>query len=147
MREIVDATDVRRVLEEARTIALLGAHVDPGKPAHYVPAYLAGQGYRILPVNPVFAGKLLWGERVVATLSELDTPVDLVDVFRRPDQIPGHLDDILAMQPRPRVVWFQLGIRNDQVARQLIAASIEVVQDRCTLADHRAFRLGPVEPR
>jgi uncharacterized protein len=146
MREIVDVASVRRVLEDARTIAVLGAHVDPDKPAHYVPDYLAEQGYRIFPVNPAFAGQELWGRPVVATLAELDTPIDLVDVFRRPDMIPGHLDDILAMQPLPKVVWFQLGIRNDQVARQLIAAGIDVVQDRCTLADHRVFRLGPVTP-
>jgi predicted CoA-binding protein len=146
MREIVDVASVRRVLEDARTIAVLGAHVDPDKPAHYVPDYLAEQGYRIFPVNPAFAGQELWGRPVVATLAELDTPIDLVDVFRRPDVIPGHLDDILAMQPLPKLVWFQLGIRNDQVARQLVAAGIEVVQDRCTLADHRVFRLGPVTP-
>lgn len=147
MREIVDETSVRRVLEQARTIAVLGVHVDPVKPAHYVPDYLAEQGYRILPVNPAFVGQQLWGRPVVATLAELDTPVDIVDVFRRPDKIPEHIDDILAMQPRPRVVWLQLGIRNDQAARQLIQAGIEVVQDRCTLADHRAFRLGPVVAR
>jgi predicted CoA-binding protein len=147
MREIVDEASVRRVLQETRTVAVLGVHVDPDKPAHYVPAYLATQGYTILPVNPAFVGQQLWGRPVVATLAELDTAVDLVDVFRRPDKIPEHLDDILAMQPRPRVVWFQLGIRNDQAARRLIDASIEVVQDRCTLADHRVFRLGPVAPR
>lgn len=147
MREIDDVASVRRVLEEARTIAVLGVHVDPDKPAHYVPEYLAGQGYQILPVNPALVGKTLWGRPVVATLAELDTPVDIVDVFRRPDKIPEHLDDILAMQPRPRVVWLQLGIRNDQAARRLIDAGIEVVQDRCTLADHRAFRLGPVQAR
>jgi predicted CoA-binding protein len=147
MREIGDVATVRRVLEDARTIAVLGAHVDPAKPSHYVPEYLAEQGYRIVPVNPTFAGQELWGRRVVATLAELDTPIDVVDVFRRPDKIPGHLDDILAMEPLPRVVWFQLGIRNDQAARQLIAAGIDVVQNRCTLADHRMFRLGPVTPR
>lgn len=147
MREIVDEASVRRVLEDARTIAVLGAHVDPDKPAHYVPAYLAEQGYTILPVNPTFVGQRLWGQPVVATLAELDAPVDIVDVFRRPDQVPDHLDDILAMRPRPGVVWLQLYIRNDQAARRLIEAGIEVVQDRCTLADHRAFRLGPVAPR
>jgi predicted CoA-binding protein len=147
MREIVDEASVRRVLEEARTIAVLGVHEDPDKPAYYVPAYLAEQGYEILPVNPALVGRQLWGRPVVATLAELDTPVDLVDVFRRPDKVPEHVDDILAMQPRPRVVWLQLGIRNDEAARRLIDAGIEVVQDRCTLADHRRFRIGPVTSR
>jgi predicted CoA-binding protein len=144
MRELVDDASIRRVLTQVRTIAVLGAHVDPDKPAHYVPEYLAGQGYEILPVNPSFVGVELWGRPVVATLAELDTAVDLVDVFRRPDKIPEHLDDILAMRPLPAVVWLQLGIRNDQAARRLLAAGIEVVQDRCTLADHRVFGLGRV---
>lgn len=147
MREIVDGASVRRVLEDARTIAVLGAHVDPDRPAHYVAEYLAEQGYQLFPVHPAFVGHELWGRRVVATLAELDTPIDIVDVFRRPDEIPGHLDDILAMQPLPKVVWFQLGIRNDQAARQLIAAGIEVVQSRCIKTDHRMFRVGPVAPR
>lgn len=147
MREIVDEASVRRVLEEARTIAVLGAHEDPDKPAHYVPAYLSEQGYEILPVNPALAGRRLFGRPVTATLAELGTAVDIVDVFRRPDKVPEHVDDILAMQPRPRLVWLQLGIRNDEAARRLIDAGIEVVQDRCTLADHRRFRLGPVAPR
>jgi hypothetical protein len=147
MGEIASIPDVRRALEQARTVAVLGANADPTRPAHYVPAYLARQGYRLVPVNPAFVGQTIWGEPVVATLAEIDTPVDLVNVFRRPDQIPAHLDDILAMQPRPRVVWFQSGIRNDEAARQLAAAGIDVVQDRCIKTDHRAFGLGPVAPR
>lgn len=141
MRELTTLDEVRPVLEEARTIAVLGAHTAPQKPAHYVPDYLRSQGYRILPVNPVFAGQTLWGEPVRSTLAELDEPVDVVDVFRRGDQVPQHLDDVLAMQPLPKLVWLQLGIRNDGVARQLVERGIEVVQDRCTLADHRALGL------
>ena len=145
MRELTTEADIRRVLSEARTVAVLGAHLDPGKPAHYVPDYLSAQGYRVLPVNPVFAGRTLWGQTVRGTLAELGEPVDVVDVFRRAELLPPHLPDILAMSPRPGLVWMQLGIRNDAVARQLTAAGIEVVQDRCTLADHRRFGLGPVE--
>jgi predicted CoA-binding protein len=147
MREIEEIADVRRLLEQARTIAVLGAHEDPARPAHYVPMYMARQGYRLVPVNAAFAGQTIWGEPVVATLAEIDTPVDLINVFRRPDQIPAHLDDILAMQPLPRAVWFQSGIRNDEAAEKLIAAGIEVVQDRCIKTDHRAFGVGPVRPR
>ncbi len=145
MRELTTQEDVRRVLAEARTVAVLGAHVTPAKPAHYVPDYLHGQGYRILPVNPAFAGDALWGETVRATLAELAEPVDVVDVFRRGELVPMHLDDILAMEPRPKLVWLQLGIRNDSVAAKLLAAGIGVVQDRCTLADHRSLGLGPVD--
>jgi uncharacterized protein len=142
--EITLAADIRRVLEEARTIAVLGAHEDPAKPASYVPAYLHERGYRVLPVNPVLRGKTLFGEVVRETLADIGEAVDIVDVFRRAEQLPAHLPDLLAMAPRPRLVWLQLGIRNDAVARALIEASIDVVQDRCTLADHRHFGLGNV---
>lgn len=134
--------DPCRILAEARTIAVLGAHDDPSRPACYVPDYLHSQGYRVLPVNPRLVGRQLWGEPVRATLAELKETVDVVDVFRRPEFLPGHEADILAMDPGPAVVWLQLGIRHDEFARRLQAAGIAVVQDRCTLADHRRFGLG-----
>ncbi len=145
MRELTTLDEVRQVLLEARTVAVLGAHTVPRKPAHYVPDYLRSQGYRIMPVNPVFAGQTLWGEPVRESLAALGEPVDIVDIFRRGDQVPLHLADILAMRPLPKLVWLQLGIRNDEVARELLAAGIEVVQDRCMLADHRGLGLGPVD--
>ena len=137
-----DEARVRDILRAARTIAVLGAHTRPYKPAHYVPAYLAEQGYRILPVNPEFVGQSLFGERVRARLQELGEAVDIVDVFRRGEVLPDHVDDVLAMQPRPAVVWLQIGIRNDAVVERLRREGIEVVQDRCTLADHRRFGLA-----
>lgn len=133
--------ELREALVRARTIAVLGAHDDTGRAAFYVPDYLRDQGYRIIPVNPFLAGKEMWGERVHSSLRDLaDEPIDLVDVFRRGRDLPGHLPELLGLKARPLVVWFQLGIRNDEVAAQLEAAGITVVQDRCTLADHR--RLG-----
>jgi predicted CoA-binding protein len=134
---------IRRILETTRTIAVLGAHDDPSKAACYVPQYLHRMGYRVLGVNPKLAGQELHGARVVATLAELGEAVDMVDVFRRPDQLPVHLPELLAMQPLPAVVWLQLGIRHDAVAERLRGAGIEVVQDRCTLADHRRLGLPP----
>ena len=85
-------------------------------------------------------GESILGSKVVARLADLPGPVDLIDVFRRPDRLPDHLDELIAA--RPRVVWFQLGIRNDEVARALEAAGIEVVQDACTYAEHRRLGLG-----
>ena len=143
-REITDLFGVREVLERARVVAVLGAHDDPSRPAHYVPDYMRAAGSRILPVNALLVGKTLWGEPVRASLAELGEPVDVVDVFRRAEAIPGHLDDILAMKPPPAVVWLQLGIRNDAVAKRLVDAGIDVVQDRCMLADHRRMGLGPI---
>lgn len=132
----------RDALQSARTVAVLGAHSDPGRAAHYVPAYLAQNGYRIIPVNPAKAGETLFGERVRETLAEIGERVDVVDVFRRSELVAGHLDDILAMDPPPRLVWLQKGIRDDATAAKLRAADIEVIQDRCMLADHRRLGLG-----
>jgi uncharacterized protein len=135
-----------QALRSCTTVAVLGAHHEPRRAAFYVPDYLVGQGYRVLPVNPRLVGEKLWGQPVRATLAELKEPVHMVDVFRRADDLPDHLDDLLAMRPLPRVVWFQLGIRNAAVAAHLDSAGISVIQDRCTLADHDALRIGPVGP-
>jgi predicted CoA-binding protein len=130
---------VEEVLEKARTIAVLGAHTQEHKPAFYVPEYLFQKGYRILPVNPVFAGRELWGEPFEGRLADLEEVVDVVDVFRRSEAMPEHLGDILAMKPLPRWVWMQQGIRHDGVADRLTREGITVIQDRCLLADHRRW--------
>jgi len=135
-------SQIREILTSSPTIAVLGLHHEPEKAAFYVPEYLHDEGYRILGVNPRFVGQTLFGEPVRATLAELREPVDIVDVFRRSEDVPGHLEDILAMSPRPRVVWLQLGIRHDETAHVLEAAGITVVQNRCTLADHQRLGLG-----
>jgi len=134
---IDDDAGLARILREARTVAVLGAKARPAEPAHYVPAYLTKHGYRVLPVNPTLAGTKILGEPVVATLADLPEPVDVVDVFRRPEYLPGHAAEILALPWRPAVVWFQLGIRNDAAAERLARAGIRVVQDRCMMPEHR----------
>lgn len=139
----IDDTRLREILLTSPTIAVLGVHHEPEKAAYYVPEYLHDEGYRIIGVNPQFIEQTLFGERVRATLSEISEPVDIVDVFRRAEQIPMHVQDILAMTPRPKVVWFQLGIKNDDAAKVLESAGIIVVQNRCTLADHQRLGLGP----
>jgi predicted CoA-binding protein len=107
-----------------------------------VPAYLAAHGYRILPVNPTLAGQTLFGRPVVARLADLDEPADVIEVFRRPEYLPGHAGEILALPWRPAVVWFQLGIRNDEAAERLARANIRVVQDRCMMPEHRRLLGG-----
>jgi uncharacterized protein len=141
MAMIKDA-QIREILTTSPTIAVLGVHHEPEKAAFYVPDYLHEEGYRIIGVNPQFHDQQLFGENVRKTLAEIAEPVDLVDVFRRSELIPAHIEDILAMNPRPKVVWFQLGIKNEDAARILEAAGITVVQNRCTLADHQRLGLG-----
>jgi len=120
-------------------VAVLGADDDPSRAGFYVPACLAWQRYRVLPVNPVKVGQTLFGEPVRASLGELAEPVDVVDVFRRPDALAGHLSEVLAIRPLPTVVWLQSGISEDEFADKLVAAGIDVVQDQCMLALHRAW--------
>ncbi len=134
---VVDDTGLTRILREARTIAVLGAKAIPAEPAHYVPAYLHAHGYAIFPVNPTLAGRMVLGAPVVGALADLAAPVDVIEVFRRPEYLPGHAREILALPWRPHVVWFQLGIRNDDAAATLARAGIRVVQDRCMMPEHR----------
>ena len=123
MAELIREVDIVNVLERSRVVAVLGAHHEPHRAAFYVPDYLHGQGYRVLPVNPQLAGQTLWGEPVVGRVTDLTEPVDLVDVFRRPDALDDHLDELLAMKPAPGVIWFQLGIRNDGWRRHVAPGS------------------------
>ncbi len=122
-------------LLQARTIAVLGAHPDPHKAAFYVPDYLARKGYTVLPVNPAYAGQKLWGQAVVGRLTDLEQAIDIVDVFRRSEALPDHLEDILAAQPK--MVWLQSGIQNESFAEALRQAGIQVVQNRCLMVAHR----------
>ncbi len=146
-QELRGLDQVRTILATHQTIAVLGASTDRFRAGFYVPDYMHQHGYRILPVNPTHAragaGAMLWGEPIRATLAELaGETIDIVDVFRLSELLPLHLPEILAMAPRPKLVWFQQGIRNDEVARALLAEDIAVVQDRCLLADHRRLGLG-----
>ena len=138
----INDSQLREILTSSSRIAVLGAHTEPEKAAFYVPEYLHDEGYSIFGVNPQFVGETLFGHPVRATLAEIGEPVDLVDVFRRSDVIGDHVEDILAMKPRPKVVWLQLGIKNEDAAKVLEAAGITVVQNRCTLADHQRLGLG-----
>jgi predicted CoA-binding protein len=132
-----DDKGLARILAEARTVAVLGAKADPAEPAYYVPAYLAAHRYRILPVNPYLGGRVVHGVAAVDRVTDLAEPVDVLEVFRAPQHLPAHADEILAMPTAPPVVWFQLGIRNDVAAERLARVGIRVVQNRCMMPEHR----------
>lgn len=138
---VTSREEIARIVTETRRIAVLGIKTEAqrDKPAFYVPEYMLRAGYDIVPV-PVYypeATEIL-GRSVYRTVSEVPGHVDMVNVFRRPHDIPPHLPDILAA--RPEVVWFQLGIVNDEAALTLARAGIRVVQDRCLLVEHRRLR-------
>ncbi len=133
--------ELRRILAAARRIAVVGLGDNPGRPAYSVARYLQKQGYRIAPIHPRDDQTL--GERVYRSLEDAaaDGPVDIVDVFRRPDAIPELVAPCVAI--RPRVVWLQVGVRNDFAARALHAAGIPVVQNRCLAVEHHRLTGTP----
>jgi predicted CoA-binding protein len=135
---LTQTADIHALLERSLRIAVLGIKPDASKPAHYVPAYTQRAGYTIIPV-PVYYPTIteILGEPVYRTISAVPGDIDIVNVFRRPVDIPPHVDDIIAKHPK--AVWFQLGIRNDEAAERLARAGIDVVQDRCMLVELQAM--------
>ncbi len=133
--------DIRALLSRIHSVAVLGIRSErnANRPAHYVPAALAAAGLEIVPV-PVYEPDVtqILGRRVYRSLAEIPGPVDIVNIFRRSEDIPRHVDDILAK--RPEAVWFQSGIRNDAAAEALARAGIKVVQDRCLMIDYRLLK-------
>jgi len=137
---ITNSAEIRNLLNETRTIAVVGIKTEAqaGQPAFYVPSYLQTAGFQIIPV-PVYypqATRIL-GQQVYRRLIDIPIDVDLVNVFRRSQDVPPHVADIVAKMPK--AVWMQSGIRHDAVAETLAKAGIKVVQDRCLMVDHRAL--------
>ena len=135
---ISDSAGMRALLEQTRTIAVVGIKTEAqsGQPAFYVPQYLERAGFDVIPV-PVYYPEVkeILGRPVYRKLTDIPGDVDLVNLFRRSEDVPKHTDEILAK--KPKAVWMQLGIRNDDVARKLAEAGIKVVQNRCLMVDHR----------
>ena len=131
-------TQIRDLILQTRRIAVLGIKTEgqASKPAFYVAKYLDSAGFQVIPV-PVYYPDVteILGRRVYRRLIDIPEEVDLVDVFRRSQDIHGHVEDMLAK--RPKAVWFQSGIRNQEVAEKLARAGIKVVQDRCLMVEHR----------
>ena len=130
---------IRRILEHAKRIAVLGIKREYDRPAYFVPEYAQMAGYEIIPV-PVYYPELteLMGQPVYRRVADVPGDIDIVNVFRRPEHIPAHVDDIIAK--KPKAVWFQSGIRNDAAAERFAKAGIQVVQDRCLMVEMR--RIG-----
>ena len=142
MKENLLTTDdqIRDLLTNTKTIAVLGIKPEShrSQPAFYVSEYMANAGYEIIPV-PVYYPEVtqILGKHVYRDLNDIPGDIDLLNVFRRSEDIPKHTEEILSK--KPKAVWFQLGIRNDQVAEQLTQAGIKVVQDRCLMVEHRTL--------
>ena len=130
--------DIAQIWRDVKRIAVLGMKTEAqaGQPAFYVPEYLHSAGYDIVPVPVYFPDAThILGKHVYRKVADIPGGVDMVNVFRRSQDVPPHVDDILAA--KPKVVWMQSGIRNDEAARRFAEAGIRVVQDRCAMVEHR----------
>jgi predicted CoA-binding protein len=125
---------LRFILERAKTIAVVGASPEPWRPSFGVMRYLQRAGYRVIPVNPTALGQSVHGEPIVGSLAEISEPIDLVDIFRRPEAVPEAVDDAIAAGAP--AVWMQLGIRHDAACARAEAAGLDVVMNRCISVEH-----------
>lgn len=132
-RESYDDADLRRFLQATKTIAIVGASPDPDRHSHRVMRYMQHSGFRVLPVNPVAAGRQILGEPVYESLATAPGPFELVDVFRRADAIPALVDEVIDLRQRKgiRFLWLQLGLYDEDAAGRARAAGLDVIMDRC----------------
>lgn len=130
-----------RILLQTRTIAMVGASIKPDRPSFRVGTYLDDVGYRVFPVNPGHSGKELFGETVAAHLSEIEEPVDMLNIFRRPDQVLPMVEAAISALPGLKFVWMQLGIRNDAARILARAHGLDVIEDKCLLIEHKRLIL------
>lgn len=137
-----DNAYITDILRQTKTIALTGASPNPARPSFGVMRFLLSKGYRVIPVNPGQAGKDILGQKVYARLADIPEPVDMVDVFRAAEYLDDVVEEALAMQPRPKVIWGQLSVRDDDAAAKAEAAGLKVVMDRCPAIEYPRLIIG-----
>jgi predicted CoA-binding protein len=131
--------ELKKILSRTRCVALVGASMNPLRASHFVARYLAMRGIRVIPVNPGNAGETLFGEKIVAGLADIppSVPVDMVDIFRRSDQVLPVVEAALAHLPHLRTVWMQIGVENAEAAALAQARGIDVVQNLCPKQEYQ----------
>jgi predicted CoA-binding protein len=126
-----DDAYIRGILDETKSIAVVGASANQVRPSFFVVKYLVSKEYDVIPVNPGHAGKEIAGVMTFASLNSIDRPVDMVDIFRNSEAAGGVVDEALKLDPLPKVIWMQLQVRNDEAAAKAEAAGVKVVMNRC----------------
>ncbi len=141
----LDDAAIREILTGVRRIAVVGASPNPLRPSHDVLGVLINRGYETFPINPGHAGALIGGRRVFARLADVPVPIDMVDVFRNSAAAGDAVDDALALDPLPRVIWMQLGVINEAAAGRARAKGVSVVMNRCPAIELRRLHVaGPL---
>ena len=138
------AEDIAELLTNARNIAMVGASDRPDRPSHGVMKFLQSHGYRVFPVNPQITGEHVHGEFVWRELAQIGEPIDIVDIFRRPQAAGEAVDEAIAVGAK--AVWLQLGIVNEEAAQRAEAAGLQVVMDRCLKIEIMRLRIPKIEP-
>lgn len=128
---------LKSILQRTKVVAVVGVSMNPVRPSFYVARYLSLKGYRVIPVNPGHAGKELFGETVVADLSDIKCPVDMVDIFRRSDAVPPIVDTALEHLPELKTIWMQIGVEHAEAAAKAEARGIDVIQNRCPKIEYQ----------
>jgi len=126
-----DNAYISGILQSVKTIAVVGASANDVRPSFFVMKYMLDKGYQVIPVNPGQAGKPILGQMTYARLSDIPVAIDMVDIFRASDAVPGIVDEALSLDPLPKVIWMQLTVRHDEAAARAEAAGIKVVMNRC----------------
>jgi len=137
-RILTEPADIRALLDRVRVIAVVGVSTDWKRPSSYVMKYLQSRGYRTVPVNPRAAGQEIWGERVHASLADIPDRFDMVEIFRKSEDVRPIVDEAirLAQEKSIRAVWMQTGVRHDEAAQKATAAGLDVVMDRCAKIEY-----------
>ena len=133
---------LRDILAAVKTIAMVGASDKETRPSHGVFAYLLARGYQVIGVNPNLAGKSVHGTAFYKTLADVPGPIDMVDIFRNSAAAGGVVDEALALNPRPKVIWMQLGVRDEAAAARARAVGVKVVMNRCPKIEYERLGIG-----
>ncbi|MEO6609835.1 MAG: CoA-binding protein [Aestuariivirga sp.] len=127
----------RDMLKKVKTIAMVGASPNPARPSHGVMRFLLARGFHVIPINPGQAGREILGQKAYATLADVPEPIDMVEIFRASDAVAEVVDQALSLSPKPKVIWMQLGVRNDAAAAAAEVEGIDVVMNRCPAIELR----------
>lgn len=125
------------ILNRTKVVAVVGVSTNPVRPSYYVARYLGLKGYTVIPVNPVYAGGQLFGQMIRADLSEIDEPIDMVDIFRRSEHVPAIVDEALEHLPNLKTIWMQIGVEHAEATAKAEAIGLDVVQNRCPKIEYQ----------
>jgi len=137
MSETYTDSELKTILRQVKTVAVVGISPNPSRPSYFVGRYLGLKGFKMIPVNPGHAGKTLFGQTIMGSLSDIDAQVDMVDIFRKSDAVPAIVDEALEKCPNLKCIWMQIGVEHAEAAAKARARGITVIQNRCPKIEYQ----------